>query len=71
MPLLGLYVGILTGSINRRLYRENIIIVVSFTFIITIIYELLVYLLYKWGWYLAGNYTDIDVISALKSVYFT
>lgn len=43
--LLGLYLGIAVGSVNRRLYRENILVVVFFTFVSTVVYETLVYIL--------------------------
>ena len=43
--LLGLYLGIAVGSVNRRLYRENFIVVILFTFIATIVFEALVYIL--------------------------
>ena len=43
--LLGLYLGITVGSVNRRLYRENFIVVILFTFVGTIVYEALVYIL--------------------------
>lgn len=43
--LLGLYLGIATGSINRRLFRENLLVVVFFTFVYSIVYESVVYIL--------------------------
>ncbi|WP_010251445.1 rod shape-determining protein MreD [Acetivibrio cellulolyticus] len=43
--LLGLYLGLVIGSINKKLYRENILIAVFFTFLSTIVYEYLVYFL--------------------------
>jgi rod shape-determining protein MreD len=42
--LLGLYIGFIMGSVNKRLYRENILISIFFTFIATIFYELVVFL---------------------------
>lgn len=43
--LLGLYLGLAIGSVNKRLYRENIFVVVFFTFIASLAYELTVYFL--------------------------
>lgn len=43
--LLGFYLGILVGSVNKRLYRENILVVVFFTFVSSIAYETAVYVL--------------------------
>lgn len=41
--LLGLYLGLVTGIVNRRIYRENYLVVAFFTFVSTVIYEFLVY----------------------------
>lgn len=43
--LLGMYLGIAVGSVNRRLYRENLLVVVFFTFAASVIYETAVYFL--------------------------
>jgi rod shape-determining protein MreD len=43
--LLGLYLGIAAGSVNRRLFRENLLVVLFFTFMYSVIYELVVYIL--------------------------
>lgn len=43
--LLGLYLGIGIGSLNKRLYKENVLVVVFITFISTIVYEFFVYFL--------------------------
>ena len=40
--LLGLYLGLIIGSVNKRLYRENVLIIVFFTFIATVVYETVV-----------------------------
>jgi rod shape-determining protein MreD len=40
--LLGMYTGLILGSVNRRLYRENIFLAVFFTFLSSIVYEGLV-----------------------------
>jgi rod shape-determining protein MreD len=40
--LLGLYLGLIIGSLNKRLYRENIFVVIFFTFIASFIYESIV-----------------------------
>lgn len=41
--LLGLYLGLTLGSLNKRLYRENILVAVFFTFVSSMVYELAVY----------------------------
>jgi rod shape-determining protein MreD len=41
--LLGMYMGLIVGSVNKRLYRENFFVVIFFTFISTIVYECTVY----------------------------
>jgi rod shape-determining protein MreD len=40
--LLGLYLGFIIGSVNKRLYRENVMIIIFFTFVSTVVYELIV-----------------------------
>lgn len=45
--LLGMFLGLAVGSVNKRLYRENYLVVVVFTFIATIFYESAVYILSK------------------------
>lgn len=60
--LLGLYLGLIIGSVNKRLYRENFLVVIFFTFISSIIYESLVCLL--------GIYTQVsvDLLYAFKNI---
>jgi len=41
--LLGLYLGLIIGSVNKRIYRENFLVIIFFTFISTIVYEWVVY----------------------------
>lgn len=43
--LLGLYLGLAVGSVNKRLYRENILVITFFTFVSTVAYEWCVYFL--------------------------
>lgn len=43
--LLGFYLGLAVGSVNRRLYRENYLVVIFFTFAATTLYEAAVYIL--------------------------
>jgi len=56
--LLGLYIGLLIGSVNKRLYRENVLIAVFFTFV----YE---YVFYFFNLFLRGKG---DLIFPLKNV---
>jgi rod shape-determining protein MreD len=41
--LIGLYIGLLVGIFNKRLYRENFLVIIFFTFSTTIVYELCVF----------------------------
>lgn len=41
--LLGLYLGLLIGSVNKRLYRENILVIIFFSFVSTAAYEFVIY----------------------------
>ena len=43
--LLGFYLGMAAGSINRRLFRENMLVVLFFTFVYSVLYESTVYIL--------------------------
>lgn len=47
--LLGMYLGVIAGMSNRRLYKENILVVIFFTFFLTLIYEYTVYILGNFG----------------------
>ena len=44
--LLGLYLGFCVGSLNKRLYKENIFAVVFFVLVSTLAYEYSVYFLH-------------------------
>ena len=43
--LMGFYLGIAAGSINRRLFRENLLVVLFFTFVYSVVYETVVYII--------------------------
>lgn len=43
--LLGFFLGLAAGSVNRRLYRENYLVMVFFIFAATVLYETAVYIL--------------------------
>jgi len=58
--LLGLYLGVVVGSLNKRLYRENILVALFFTFTSTVVYEFLVYF---FAVFLPG---DRNILFALK-----
>lgn len=59
--LLGMHLGLTIGILNKRLYRENFLVAVFFTFISTIVYEWLVYFINNFG----GN---IDFVYPLKGI---
>lgn len=60
--LLGLYLGIAAGSINRRLFRENLLVVLFFTFVYSVVYETVVYIL---NTFMNGN---VELLYALTRV---
>ncbi|MCX7748190.1 MAG: rod shape-determining protein MreD [Clostridia bacterium] len=60
--LLGLYLGLAMGSVNKRLYRENVFLVVFFTFIASFVYETVVYLL------IALTSGKFDIVFPLRSI---
>jgi rod shape-determining protein MreD len=60
--LLGLYLGLLVGSVNRRLYRENFLVIIFFTFVSSVAYESTVYFLTR---VIKGK---IDYIHAFSAV---
>lgn len=62
--LLGMYLGLIMGTVNKRLYRENFFIIIFFTFVSTIIYEGLVYFL---NTFLKGTF---DMGGAFANVIF-
>ncbi len=62
--LLGLYLGIAAGSTNRRLFRENLLVVLFFTFVYSVVYETAVYFL---NTIMSGN---IQLLYALTRVIF-
>jgi rod shape-determining protein MreD len=53
--LLGMYLGLVVGVINRRLYRDNLLVIVFFTFFSTIGYEASVFFMATFGLILGGQ----------------
>lgn len=47
--VMGMYLGAISGLVNKRLYKDNYIVVSFFTFILTAVYEIGVYLLSGFG----------------------
>jgi rod shape-determining protein MreD len=43
--LLGMYAGVAAGSVSKRIYRENVLVAVPFTFIYSIAYESVVFII--------------------------
>ncbi|MGE5613379.1 MAG: rod shape-determining protein MreD [Bacillota bacterium] len=60
--LLGLYLGIAAGSVNKNLFRENMLVVIFFTFVFSIAYESLVFIINN---IMSG---DIKLLYAFTSV---
>ncbi len=54
--LLCLYLGLILGSVNKRLYRENIFVAVFFTFVSTILFESVVFF---FGVFIKGQWSFI------------
>jgi len=65
--LLGLYPGLIIGSVNKRLYRENFFVIIFFTFISTVAYESAVYLYHGFGAIINGR---ADLLYAIRAVVF-
>lgn len=61
--LLGIYLGLVVGLLNRRLYRENLMVVVFFSFVSTLVYEFIVFFLYMLG-------GGMNIVYAIKDVIF-
>lgn len=60
--LLGLYLGLAVGSVNKRLYRENVLVITFFTFASTLAYEWCVYFLTTF------LHSRIDFVFPIKNV---
>lgn len=58
--LLGFFLGIAAGSVNKRLFKENLLVVVFFTFIYSIAYESLVYIINN---IMSGNMELLHVLT--------
>lgn len=65
--LLGLYLGLIIGSVNKRLYRENFLVIIFFTFISTVAYEFAVYLCHGFEALINGR---SSILYALRAVVF-
>ncbi len=63
--LMGLYLGLIIGSINKRLYRENVLIAVFLTFVSTFVYE---YLVYFFSTFLRG---PLEFVYPIKNIILT
>lgn len=59
--LLGLYLGLAVGTLNKRLYRDNFLVILFFTFVSTILYESTVHIL---STFMTGN---IDIVRTLPT----
>lgn len=67
--LLGLYLGIAAGSVSRRLFRENLLVAVFFTFVYSCLYESLIYVINN---IMTGNMQYLYVLSGVilpESIY--
>lgn len=42
--LMGFYLGIAAGSVNRRMFRDNLLVALVFTFAYSVLYEAIVYI---------------------------
>lgn len=60
--LLGMYTGLIIGSVNKRLYRENFFVIIFFTFISTAVYEFSVYILRTF------DFNQANLLYSLRSV---
>ena len=66
--LLMLYTGLIAGIINKKMYKESVLIAMFLTFLLSIVYEILVYFL---GIFILGDrnfvfaFREIIIIEAL------
>lgn len=60
--LFGFYLGIVVGSLNKRMFRDNFLIAVFFTFVYSVAYESVIYII--------NNIMsiDMDFLYALTSI---
>ncbi|NSW89506.1 MAG: rod shape-determining protein MreD [Firmicutes bacterium] len=63
--LLGMYLGAIAGLASKKLYKDNILVVVLFTFFLTMVYESGVYLLSRFG-----NLRSPGLLYIFKTVVF-
>jgi len=63
--LLGMYLGLVVGLINRRLYRDNLLVIVFFTFVSSIAYEAAVFFMATFGLIISGQ---VNVLSPLIGI---
>lgn len=42
--LMGFYLGIAAGSVNRRMFRDNLLVALFFTFVYSVLYETVIYI---------------------------
>jgi rod shape-determining protein MreD len=67
--LLGLYLGVTVGSLNKRLYRDNHLVVIFFTFVSTFVYEFFVYLFITlMPLALSSQKITLEILKPLKSI---
>lgn len=67
--LLGLYLGFFNGSVNKRLYRENYLVIIFFTLISTIAYETAVLFTGTFVHNLGAQvHNQIDILNSFKNV---
>ncbi len=60
--LLGMYLGLIVGSLNKRIYRDNVFVALFFTFSSSIVYETLVYF---FGVFLKGNTDFLNIFTKI------
>lgn len=63
--LLGLYLGFASGSLNKKLYRDNLVVITFITFVSTIIHEGFVFFFNMLEDVIAGT---ADLIFAFKNI---
>lgn len=63
--LLGMFLGLIIGSLNRKLYKDNILVVTFFTLVSSLVYDGLVYFFNMFGSILDGS---ADILFAVRNV---
>ena len=67
--LLGFYLGLCVGSVNKRLFRENFLVIIFFTFVSSVAYEFAIFFMSTiLPSVFQGNGLQIDLLYPVKNI---